>query len=77
MVDNIIVCMKIIESIIIELGKMAELKEGDENTTENLLSEFELVSKKNTKTLVWKYFGLRWTQMVSLSRWKHDYATIL
>ena len=57
--DDIIACMKIIELIIIELGKMAELEEGDnesdENTTENLSSEFELVSKKNTKSLVWKY----------------------
>ena len=54
-------CMKIIESITIELGKMAELEEGDdesdENTTENSSSDFELVSKKNTKALVWKYFG--------------------
>ena len=59
--DDIIACMKIIESIIIELGKMAELEEGDdesdENTTENSSSDFELVSKKNTKALVWKYFG--------------------
>ena len=46
---------------IIELGIMAELEEGDnesdENTTENSSSDFELVSKKNTKALVWKYFG--------------------
>ena len=40
---------------------MAELEEGDdesdENTTKNSSSDFELVSKKNTKALVWKYFG--------------------
>ena len=80
--DNTIACMKIIETVIIELGKKAELEEGDDesdkNTTKNLSSEIELESKKNTKALVWKYFGFemdtsggmflfqKWKKMVDL-----------
>ena len=60
--DDIIACMKIIESIIIELWEMVELEEGDDesdkSTTENSSSEFELVSKKNMKALV--YMEVLW-----------------
>ena len=65
----IIVCMKVIETFTdwaekMEEGYLEDDVEGDENATKDSFGDSEsldhwLISKKNTKALVWK-FRSRW-----------------
>ena len=64
-------------------GYLEDDVEGDENATEDSLGDSEsldhrLISKKNTKVLVWKYFGFKADENGRPALQKHqnvDYAT--